>query len=193
MHLAPPGSRCCDAAPGGIGRVVGAPTTRQPPDPDVAAPPEEAACRCRSAVLRPIVRESIAAGITYPLLARMLKELFVEVAEDEFALPFKRQTDSRLAVVTGLSRKDISQTPGCGRRRPGAHRSRTRPSRTSSAAGWPVRLCDADGIARTLRYESSDPRDRRLPAWSTSSASTCRCAPCSTSCCTSAASHCCRR
>src|SRR5262245_36405770 len=63
-------------------------------------------------LLRPIVRESIGAGITYPVFARMLKELFVEVAEEDFALPFKRQTDSRLAVVTGLSRKEISQTRG---------------------------------------------------------------------------------
>jgi len=111
-------------------------------------------------LLRPIVRESIAAGLTYPLFARLLKELFVDVAEEDFALSFKRQTDSRLAIVTGLSRKEISQT---------------RRGRAPAAAGAPIEestvthvigrwmagppYATPDGIARRLRYESNDPRD----------------------------------
>jgi len=35
-------------------------------------------------------------------------EVYVDVAEQHFALPFKRQTDSRVAMVTGISRKEIA-------------------------------------------------------------------------------------
>ena len=60
-------------------------------------------------MMRPVVRQMIAYGFSYPAFDRMVKELVVEVAEQDFALPFKRQTDSRLAVITGMSRKEIAQ------------------------------------------------------------------------------------
>lgn len=60
-------------------------------------------------LFRPVVRQLIHYGIAYPAATQMLKQLYVEVAEQDFALPFKRQTDSRLAVVTGIHRKEIAQ------------------------------------------------------------------------------------
>jgi len=60
-------------------------------------------------LLRPIVRQLIAQGVSYPAFCRMVKEVYVDIAEREFALPFKRQTDSRLALVTGLNRKEIAR------------------------------------------------------------------------------------
>jgi hypothetical protein len=68
-------------------------------------------------MLRPVVRHLISQGVTHPALVEMLKELYVDVAERDFALPFKRQTDSRLALVTGLNRKEVSRL----RRRAKAH------------------------------------------------------------------------
>ncbi len=110
-------------------------------------------------LLRPIVRESIAAGLSYPVFARMLKELFVEVAEEDFALPFKRQTDSRLAIVTGLSRKEISQARRV--RTPAASAGHVEESTVTHVIGrWMAGppYATPDGIARKLRYESSDLR-----------------------------------
>src|SRR5512140_1938691 len=60
-------------------------------------------------LLRSVVRHLIAQGITYPALTQMLREIYLEVAETEFALHFKRQTDSRLSLITGLNRKEISR------------------------------------------------------------------------------------
>ena len=62
-----------------------------------------------SRMLRPMVRHLIAQRVTYPMLMQLLKETYVDVAEAEFALPFKRQTDSRLALVTGVTRKEVSR------------------------------------------------------------------------------------
>jgi hypothetical protein len=63
-------------------------------------------------LLRPVVRQLIAYGVSYPALDRLLRQLYLEVAEKDFALPFKRQTDSRLALVTGLNRKEIAALRG---------------------------------------------------------------------------------
>ena len=60
-------------------------------------------------LLRPVVRQLIRFGITYPTLDQMVRELYVDVAEREFRLGYKRQTDSRLSVVTGLNRKEVSR------------------------------------------------------------------------------------
>ena len=60
-------------------------------------------------MLRAVVRHLIAQGVTHPALTQMLKEIYLDIAEAEFALPFKRQTDSRLALITGLNRKEISR------------------------------------------------------------------------------------
>ncbi|GIW41696.1 MAG: hypothetical protein KatS3mg076_2273 [Candidatus Binatia bacterium] len=60
-------------------------------------------------ILRPLVRELIAHGVTFHGFARLGKEVYIEVASRDFALPFKKQTDSRIALITGLTRKEIGQ------------------------------------------------------------------------------------
>ena len=60
-------------------------------------------------MLRPVVRQLIAYGVTYPAFNRIVRQLYIEVADQHFALPFKRQTDSRVALVTGINRKEVSQ------------------------------------------------------------------------------------
>lgn len=58
-------------------------------------------------VFYPLVRLMLAKGITYTYLADLLKEVFVEVAEREFRLRGKAQTDSRISLLTGVHRKDV--------------------------------------------------------------------------------------
>lgn len=58
-------------------------------------------------VLRPIVRIMLAKGIGYGYLSDLLKEIFVDVAEKDFALEKKAQTDSRISLITGVHRKDV--------------------------------------------------------------------------------------
>ena len=58
-------------------------------------------------LLRPLVRTMIARGLTAPVVYGLLKRVFVEVAEENFALDDKPLTDSRIAMLTGVHRKDI--------------------------------------------------------------------------------------
>jgi len=100
-------------------------------------------------LLRPLVRLAIRSGVTFPALADLLRELYVNVAEYDFALSGKNQTDSRVSLLTGIHRKEVSRLRG---------------------AGAPVNVVPAS-ISRTSRIlarwladtEFADPGGRPLP------------------------------
>lgn len=73
------------------------------------AGPPPALVRALRKVLRPVVRVMLSQGITYPYLAELLKNLFVDVAGSEFRLDNKPPTDSRISLMTGVHRKDVSR------------------------------------------------------------------------------------
>jgi len=58
-------------------------------------------------LLRPLVHLLLSRQITFPILTNLLKDLYVEVASDEFEIAGKRQTDSRINLLTGIHRKDV--------------------------------------------------------------------------------------
>jgi len=60
-------------------------------------------------VLRPLVWLMLARGITFPYLAELLKAIFVEVADKDFRIGAKPSTDSRINLITGVHRKDVSR------------------------------------------------------------------------------------
>src|SRR4028119_35271 len=65
-------------------------------------------------LLRPLVRLLIRSGITFPAVTELLRELYVNVAEHDFALPDKEQTDSRVSLLTGIHRKEVRRLRGAG-------------------------------------------------------------------------------
>lgn len=109
-------------------------------------------------LLRTVVRHLIEQGITYPALTQMTKEIYLEVAEAEFALPFKRQTDSRLALVTGLNRKEISRLRRL-RKKPKATVALEANLVTHVIGRWMAGppYATADGTPRRLAYDSERP------------------------------------
>jgi hypothetical protein len=71
--------------------------------------PSKAIIRAISRLLRPLIRLLIAQGITFPTLSNMLKALYVEAADKHFRVDRKRQTDSRISLITGVHRKDVKR------------------------------------------------------------------------------------
>ena len=71
--------------------------------------PAPALVRALHRLLRPLVRLLLANQVTYPFLAHLLKAVYVEVAEREFAIAGKSQTTSRLSLLTGIHRKDVKR------------------------------------------------------------------------------------
>ena len=60
-------------------------------------------------LLRPLVRVLLRNGVTYGAFADLAKWVFVDVAGKEFSLPGRKQSVSRISVITGLTRKEVSR------------------------------------------------------------------------------------
>lgn len=60
-------------------------------------------------MLRPLVRLLLANGVGYSTMMETLKSVFVRVAEEEFRIAGKAQTDSRISLLTGVHRKDVKR------------------------------------------------------------------------------------
>jgi hypothetical protein len=58
-------------------------------------------------LMRPLVRLMMRSGLTFPILADMLRSLFVEVAVNDILTDAKARTDSRISLLTGVYRKEI--------------------------------------------------------------------------------------
>jgi hypothetical protein len=65
-------------------------------------------------MLRPLVRLLLRCGVTFPALSDLLRELYVQVAETDFALDSKAQTDSRISLLTGIHRKEVRRLREAG-------------------------------------------------------------------------------
>jgi len=58
-------------------------------------------------LLRPLVRILLRHGIPCDVLSGVARQVYVRVATEEFALPGKKQTTSRVSILTGLTRKEV--------------------------------------------------------------------------------------
>ena len=92
-------------------------------------------------MLRPLVRLLVSQQISYPLLSRLLKRLYVEVASTDFALSGKRVTVSRLSLLTGIHRRVRSS---------GSRRKGPRPTARPRARSPWARRSSRDGPALSL-------------------------------------------
>jgi len=108
-------------------------------------------------LLKPLIRLAIHYGLTFPALAEILKGTYVEVADEQFKLDGKRQTDSRVSMLTGVHRKDVKRL-----REIGAEDQMTLPKSVSLGAQivgvWSSQpdYLDASGEPRPLPRLSSN-------------------------------------
>lgn len=60
-------------------------------------------------LLRPLVRILLRNGVSYGAFAELAKKSFVDVAAEDFSEPGRRITISRIAALTGLTRKEAKR------------------------------------------------------------------------------------
>lgn len=60
-------------------------------------------------MLRPLARLLLANGITYPAFCDLVRSAYVKTADEEFRLTSKPQTDSRISLLTGIHRREVSR------------------------------------------------------------------------------------
>lgn len=63
-------------------------------------------------LMQPLVRILIRNGVSFGELSEVLKSVFVEVAERDFNMPGRRTSHSRIAILTGLTRKEVAKQKG---------------------------------------------------------------------------------
>lgn len=58
-------------------------------------------------ILRPVARGMISHGMTFGEAEELLKQALVDAAAEDFPLESRKTTDSRIALLTGVHRKDV--------------------------------------------------------------------------------------
>ena len=100
-------------------------------------------------ILRPLIRLLLAHGIRFQAFCDLVKSAYIEVAENEFKLEDKPQTDSRISLLTGVHRRDVK-------------RLRDNPETASSVS--PQASLSAQLLARwSGKPEHLDPQGAPLP------------------------------
>jgi hypothetical protein len=108
-------------------------------------------------ILRPLIRILLRNGVTYRAFTETAKTVYVEVAAAEFGIPGRKQTDSRISVITGLSRKEVKRVkslPGSGEGNDLARYNRA--SRVISGWTQDADFMDARGNPQDLPLDDAD-------------------------------------
>ncbi len=60
-------------------------------------------------ILRPLVRILLRNGVSYGTFADLAKGVYIDVARQEFSIGDRKQSTSRVSILTGLSRKEVTR------------------------------------------------------------------------------------
>lgn len=71
--------------------------------------PRKALTAATLRLLRPLVRILLRNGISYGTFAEIARWVFVDVATEDFGIEGRKQSVSRVSVLTGLSRKEVTR------------------------------------------------------------------------------------
>jgi Family of unknown function (DUF6502) len=113
-----------------------------------------------SKLLRPLIRILLRHGVTYAELSEVVKTVYVATAAHEFRVPGKKMSKARIAIVTGLTRKEVQRISEIdNKENAGLKTNLSRIGRVLS--GWHT---DPDftgpyGMPLELRYDSDIPAD----------------------------------
>lgn len=104
-------------------------------------------------LLRPLVRILLRNGVPFGVFSDHAKQVYVEVAEQEFGVPGRKPSISRVAVLTGLTRKDVSRLKRAGDAAAAPVERYNRAARVISAWVREPEFHDASGRPATLPVE----------------------------------------
>ena len=119
------------------------------------------------AILTPLLRICFRKGMAYGEFSQVLKRAYIDVAEQELLSHGEKATTSRIAVATGLTRKDVGQLRKEPSLKSEASQRYNRISRVLS--GWinDEAFNDASGHPKTLsRSDAEDSFDKLVERYS---------------------------
>jgi hypothetical protein len=107
-------------------------------------------------LLHPLVKILLRYNIPYGTFCELAKWVYVDVASSEFVIQGRKQTDSRIATITGLSRKEVRRLRGLN-----PYDESGSPERYNRAVrvigGWRKDkiFLDSKGLPRELPFEDA--------------------------------------
>lgn len=110
-------------------------------------------------ILYPIVKMFVQKGIPCRVFEEILRSTFVDVAKAEFNLDGKKTTNSRTAVLTGLSRKEVLRLLKLEQHPEGESEEQkfiNRASKVLTAWCREPKYCNSKGEPATLHIESGE-------------------------------------
>jgi hypothetical protein len=105
-------------------------------------------------VLRPLVRAVLRSGMSYKAFNDLVKWVYVDVSMKEFTIPGRKNSKSRVAVLTGLTRREVDRLVRMPEPKEGTPERYNRAARVLS--GWsedPRFSSEVDQIPRILPIE----------------------------------------
>ncbi len=108
-------------------------------------------------LLRPLMRVLLKNNIPYGTFADIAKWVYVDVASEDFGVPGRKQTISRISTITGLSRKEVKRMKEIEAPYDlGAAERYNRAARVIS--GWikDPRFLDSGGVPARLPFEGDE-------------------------------------
>jgi len=63
-------------------------------------------------LMRPLVRILIRNGVAYGEFSEIAKEVYIDVAASDFKVPHRKMSQARIAILTGLTRKEVARIIG---------------------------------------------------------------------------------
>lgn len=114
-------------------------------------------------VLKALARIALRHGMGVPAFVELAKRAFVDVAHNDFSLPGRKPSDSRVSVLTGLTRKEVhrllSEPEGAAVDDAGQHNRAAR-----VVAGWvrDTQFHDDAGSPRPLPFDEGEASFSRL-------------------------------
>jgi len=60
-------------------------------------------------LMKPLVRILIRNGVAYGEFAEVAKEVYIDVASSDFKVPHRKMSQARIAILTGLTRKEVAR------------------------------------------------------------------------------------
>ncbi len=119
---------------------------------------ESAIAAVITTTLRPLVKLLLRYGVTHTDLTAILRRVYVDVALTDFKLPGRKQSDARIAVLTGLSRKEVKKVRS--KELPESPQALMKQNRASWALSAWLRdksFLDETGNPRSLSVREEDP------------------------------------
>jgi len=107
-------------------------------------------------VLRPLIRAVLRSGLSYKAFNDLVKWVYVDVSMREFTIPGRKNSKSRVAVLTGLTRREVDRLVRMREPKEGTPERYNRAARVLSGWADDPQFQNADGAAKVLNVDGND-------------------------------------